>query len=94
MFSPKYFQGGESGYPIPARLHTQEPGEGAELPAGRVGGSLTLIFPVGPGQGGWMLLQVWAPPPPTSLYLISGDSPVPSVPGPDPWQEFPFSPIS
>ena len=93
MFSPKYIEGGESGYPIPVCLHIQEPGEGAELPAGRVRSTLTLIFPVGPGEGGWLLLQVWAPPPP-NLYLISGDSLVLSVPGPDPWQEFPFSPIS
>ena len=94
MFSREYFQGGESSYPIAALLHTREPGEGVGLPAGRVGSNRTLTFPVGPGEGGGLLLQCGHRPHPPNLYLISGDSPVLSVPGPDPWQEFPFSPIS
>lgn len=47
-------------------------------------------------QGGWVAAAASrAPPPPPNLHWSSGDSlrcfP---VPGPDPWQEFPFSPIS
>ena len=94
MFSREYFQGGESSYPIAACLHTREPGEGAGLLAGRVGSNRTLTFPVGPGEGGWLLLQVWAPPPPSQFVLNLWRLTCAFRAGPDPWQEFPFSPIS
>ena len=67
MFSREYFQGGESSYPIAALLHTREPGEGAGLPAGRVGSNRTLTFPVGPGEGGGLLLQCGHRPHPPNL---------------------------
>ena len=65
----------------------------AKLPAGKCGKQPNpyLSWEGGRGEGRegggrWLLLQVGAQPLPPYLYLISGDSPVLPVPGPDPRQ--------
>lgn len=62
----------------------------AKLPAAKCGKQPNPYLSCGgvgrEGGGRWLLLQVGSQPLPPHLYLISEDSPVPPVPGPDPRQ--------